>query len=265
MNTHRYLLFGIAAVTLTSYAWSGSSQEFIVASVKLSAQQNDIAGDFGIGPAIPTGPVATLRFPHTTLQGLLGRAYSLRVFQVSGPSWIEHTYYDVTAAVPKGAGRSQMAEMLQKLLAERFQMTVRLETKESNGWALVVGRPPLKLKRTSLPGKPTVDDPESVPDSGVTIEFSPGTKKVIRRGASMYGLALSLWGAMGEPVQDATGLKGAYDFTLEFEQGEGERMTSVSPASARRALRECGLDLVRRQIQTKRLVVDSATKTPIPN
>jgi uncharacterized protein (TIGR03435 family) len=262
MNTHRYLLFGIAAVTLTSYAWSDSSQEFIAASVKLSANQNDIAGVWG-GPPIPTEPVSTLNLTHAKLQGLLSEAYSLRIFQISGPSWIESTYYDVTAKVPKGAGRLQMSEMLQKLLSERFQMQVRLETKESNGWALVVGRPPLKLKRTSLPGEPTVDHPDGVPGRWSSHEFGSGTRKDVNHGESMHGLALTLWAQVGEPVQDVTGLKGAYDFTLELEGVE--RMASPSPASVWRALRECGLDLVRRRVQAKRLIVESATKTPTPN
>ena len=172
-------------------------------------------------------------------------------------------YYDVTAKVPKGAGRLQMAEMLQKLLSDRFQMKVRLETKESNGWGLVVGRPPLKLKRTSLPGEPTVDHPDGVPGRWFSMEFGSGTRNDVYHGESMHGLALTLWAQTGEPVQDVTGLKGAYDFTLELE--EVERMASPSPASVRRALRECGLDLVRQRVQTKRLIVESATKTPTPN
>ncbi len=186
------------------------------------------------------------------------------MFQISGPPWIERTYYDVTAKAPEGASRLQIVEMLRKLLSERFQMKVRFEAKESNGWALVVGRSPVKLKPTSLPGEPTVDFPDGVPKRWSSTRFGSAGRKEAFYGESMHGLALDLWGELGgDPVQDLTGLTGAYDFTLDLEGVD--RLESPSPYSERKALGALGLDLVRQRVQTKRLIVESATMTPIPN
>ncbi len=119
------------------FAWSASpGGGFEVASVKLSANQSAVPG-VGGSPPIPPGPIATLSLPHATFRGLLMRAYGVRYLSIEGPSWIDSSYYDVTAKVPSGARGQQVAEMLQKLLVERFGMSVLWQTRIVSGWALV--------------------------------------------------------------------------------------------------------------------------------
>jgi hypothetical protein len=112
-----------AAVIAATCAWSGSPESFIAASVKLSAKQQPMPGEGILGPPLPSGPIATLSLPHATLKGLLTRAYSLRVWQIAGPSWLEGTYYDVKAKVPAGARPQQVAEMLRNLLAHYLSLS----------------------------------------------------------------------------------------------------------------------------------------------
>lgn len=221
-------------------------------------------GEGILGPPLPSGPIATLSLRHATLKGLLTRAYSLRVWQIAGPSWLESTYYDVTAKVPTGARPQQVAEMLRNLLADRFDLRIRWETKSVDGWALVAGPSPLKLKRTALPGEPTEVDPDGVPGRTASLTFrGAGGATVVSKGVSMHGLAQSLWADLSQPVQDFTGLKGAYDITLEDDRES--ILAPVSVASMKKALRAYGLDLVRRKVQAKTLRVESAVKTPKPN
>jgi uncharacterized protein (TIGR03435 family) len=176
---------------------------------------------------------------------------------------MESTYFDVNAKVPAGAGAKQIAAMLQSLLTERFEMRVRWETKLVDGWALVTGHSPLKIARTSLPGSPTDADPDGVPTRVVAFMHKAGTLSVVHKGISMQGLAKDLWVEVNEPVQDFTGLKGAFDITLEGD--EESPASPVSVSSMRRALRACGLDLVRQKVQKTTLLIESASKKPKAN
>lgn len=258
------LLVLLMAVDSALSASPGDS--FEVASVKLSADQNPWPGISGLAPPIPSGPLATLYWPHVTLQGMLVRVYPVRYSSLVGPSWIDNTYYDVTAKVPAGVRGQRVAEMVRTLLLERFDMRVRSETKLVKGWALVVGRSPLKLKRTSLPGDPTDVDPDGVPSRSVSVRRKHTVKMVTMKGTSMQGLANAVRVEFGEPVQDSTGLKGAFDVTLEGEMNDpADPMSSMSPASVMRSLRNCGLDLVREKVQLKLLRVVAATRIPKPN
>jgi uncharacterized protein (TIGR03435 family) len=119
------------------------------------------------------------------------------------------------------------------------------------------------LKRTTLPGEPTDFDPDGVPGRSISFTYKAGGATVVSKGLSMHGLAQDLWVDLAQPVQDFTGLKGAFDITLEDDR---ESITApASLASMKKALRAYGLDLVRRKIQTKTLRVESAMKTPKPN
>jgi uncharacterized protein (TIGR03435 family) len=253
-------------VIMASHAWSAPLKDgFEVASVKLSANQNAIPGVGGI-PPIPSGPIATLSLSHATFRGLLMRAYGIRYTSIIGPSWIDSIYYDVTAKVPSGVRRPQVAEMLQKLLAERFGLSVRWETNIVNGWAIVTGSAPLKLKKTVLAGNAADLEADGAPNRYPMLVRKDHMRTLQMKGFSMQGLAHGIGGEIGAPVQDLTGIKGAFDITLEGETDNPEDILVGMPAaSVKKSLRSYGLDFVRQKVQVKTLRVDSANKTPIPN
>ena len=87
------------------------------------------------------------------LRALLVRAYGVKNYQVSEPGWMDSERFDVVAKVPDGATPEQFDLMLQKLLADRFRMTVHRETKELPIYALVVGKGGHKLKQSAEDGK----------------------------------------------------------------------------------------------------------------
>jgi len=256
----------LMVVMTANFAWSASlNGAFEVASVKLSGNQGVVPGLGGM-PPIPSGPIATLSLSHATLRGLLVRAYGVRYLSIMGPSWMDSTYYDVTAKVPPGARGQQVAEMLQKLLVERFAMRVRWETTLVSGWGLVPGPAPLKLKKTDWVGDPADLEPDGAPNRSVSLRHTNQSRTVIMKGISMQGLANAEWGELGEPVQDLTGLKGAFDITLQGEtDNPADIMKGMSAASVKRSLRSYGIDLVRQKVQVKTLRVDSANKAPTPN
>jgi uncharacterized protein (TIGR03435 family) len=194
------------------------------------------------------------------------RAYGVRYSSIAGPSWIDSTYYDVAAKVPSGARGQQIAEMLQKLLVERLAMHVRLETTLVSGWGLVAGPAPLTLKKTDVAGDAADWEPDGAPNRHTSLTRGDGMRTVRMIGFSMQGFANGIWGEVGEPVQDLTGLKGAFDFTLEGEtDNPADIMAGMSVSAVKKSLRNYGLDLVRQKVQVRTLRVDSANKTPAPN
>src|SRR5262245_53440224 len=64
-----------------------------------------------------------------TMKTLIEQAYGVKSNQITGPAWMDSERFEIVARVPDGATREQLRPMLQKLLTERFQMTVRQETR----------------------------------------------------------------------------------------------------------------------------------------
>ena len=81
-----------------------------------------------------------------TLREYLAMSYRLRPYQVSGPDWIASDRFSLDAKLPAGAAVGQIPQMLQALLTDRFGLKMHREQKEMSIYALVVGKPPLKLK-----------------------------------------------------------------------------------------------------------------------
>ena len=168
-----------------------------------------------------------------TLQMLVGNAYGVQNFQISGaPSWLGSDRYDLdakmdsdTAAALKKLDQEQnrveRQHMLQKLLADRCKLTVQRETKDMPVYALVVAKNGPKLQEAK-PGD-TYPNGFKGPD-GVG---HPGTMRMGR--GQLTGQAIStdtlvrlLSQQLGRTVIDKTGLTGKYDFTLQWTPLPGQ-------------------------------------------
>src|SRR5690348_16595773 len=67
-------------------------------------------------------------------------AYRVKQYQVTGPDWISGARFDINAKLPDGAKSDQVPEMLQTLLAERFQLKMHREKKDLPVYALILGK-----------------------------------------------------------------------------------------------------------------------------
>ena len=128
-----------AAMLAACVCWSQpATPSFEVASVKPSAPsaqwRESKAG------------VDRIDFPNATLRYCIAYAYGLKEYQVSGPSWLSELRYDIVAKGPEGTLHDQLPDMMQALLAERFQLELHDETKEFSVFALTVGKNGPKLK-----------------------------------------------------------------------------------------------------------------------
>src|SRR5688572_22402362 len=151
----------VAAFVLTALAVATASKApraqdaaltFEVASVRPS---EPVPGG-GRGGQVPNSP-DRLTYQRVLLRTLLMDAYGVQRDQIRGPDWATAdavdggALFDVSAKVPEGATKEQVATMLQNLLKERFKLSVHREQLQNAGYALVVAKAGPRLKESSGP------------------------------------------------------------------------------------------------------------------
>jgi uncharacterized protein (TIGR03435 family) len=239
--------FAFAVIPLLSQTPETKKPTFEVTSVKRGAAG---AGFRGGGPRgnsltlsnMPLRLLVQMAYQRTAVQG---PGVQLQVF--GAPSWMDSELYDVQAKADCSAGpipREQMQLMIQSLLEERFQLKAHFETRELPIYNLLVVKDG-KLKPSEdqtapfpqLTG-PTLCSPQSAdafPLAGPRgAPFDPSKPGNLPRGAMMMmvnpttGMTMNatsapianlvnmLQGQAGRPIIDKTGLKGLFDFKLNF-------------------------------------------------
>ena len=154
----------------------------------------------------------------TTVSDLIVFAYGVHAEQISGaPAWVESDKFDITGK-PEGEGQpnpKQFKTMLQKLLADRFQLTFHSNKKQLTVYALTVKNngPKLTLSEAASP----------IPN----LIFRAGNWPV--RNATMEEFAGLLQAHLDRPVVDETGLKGRFDFQLQWTPDETPFASSGGP------------------------------------
>jgi uncharacterized protein (TIGR03435 family) len=257
--------------------------EFDVATVKPAAPLTGRPAPRG-GPG--TASPERVNYTYLSMKNLLMTAYSLPVNQVLGPPWIDSERYDIVAKVPAGATKEQVNVMLQNLLATRFKLTVRLETRELPIYELVMAKNGSKLKPyvedpnapKPEPGKPfaTGKDGVPIPPPGtLMMTMSAGRRRVTASKQTISRLAEMLGAELGRPVADKTGLAGEYDYSVEFRpQGPnavppGQQLPPPADFDAPDlvvALQEqLGLKLEPKKGPVDVVVVEQGEKTPTEN
>jgi len=145
-----------------------------------------------------------------TLRMLIQQAYAVRDFQIAGaPPWATTDRYEINAKAEGGErlGREEIRPMLQALLADRFQLKLRRETKEAPVYELVVAKGGAKLKTSEGEGRDQV---------------RMGRGFVDAQSATMGTVTNQLANQLGRAVIDKTGLTGRYDFKLEWTPDESQ-------------------------------------------
>src|SRR5271157_5931574 len=107
--------------------------EFEVASVKKSAPA--MPERFNIGVHIDG---AMVRCNYLPMKSYIRMAYRVKDYQVLGPDWMATENFDIAAKLPDGGTRSQLPEMIQSLLADRFKLVLHRHTKDLPVYSVVV-------------------------------------------------------------------------------------------------------------------------------
>ena len=190
-----------------------------------------------------------------SLNDLIGMAYKVKTYQISGPDWMGamNERFDVLAKMPEGATKEQVPEMLQALLAERFKLAIHHDTKERSVYALVVGKggPKLKESPPDPPAPAVAEKPEAAPgdpgaeaapakdaspqvkfqrnsdgssgtatvhgpDGNAKMSFGPNGMHMEMEKMTMAKLAETLTPFVDRPVVDMTELKGNFQVALDL-------------------------------------------------
>jgi uncharacterized protein (TIGR03435 family) len=256
---------------------------FDAASVKLVSMPTEMIGPGGglliraprgSGTSMPrnTGGPGTddpgrIHYPAISLRSLLGKAYD-SYFDVVGPDWLGTQFVQVDATMPVDTTKEQFRGMLRNLITDRFKLKYHIDTKELNGYCLVVAKSGLKMKESVTASVPETD--------GVKLtEMTPSFVRMIGQQAPMkevvavLGFLLTREAGLDAPsvtVTDATERTAKYDFTLEFSptprEGEstGDRPNMVSALQS-----QLGLKLEWKKTSVGVMMIDHMEKAPGAN
>ena len=279
-------------LTVALWAQSPPRVEFEVASVKASPASADPSVQVGVH--VDGSQIHMNRF---ALKDLIRIAYRVKLFQVSGPEWMAGERFDIDAKLPAGIVRDQVPEMLQSLLADRFQLKVHRESREFSVYGLVVMPGGVKLQPvpedpvdSTDPARNAVQVTASGGPTGVNINFGPGSyfrfgdNKLEGKKLSMLNFADTLARFTDRPVVDMTQLPGRYDLSVDLTEDDYRamlirsaisagvnlppqalRLLDSSDGSLFSALKPLGLKLEGRKAPLEVLVVDNILRTPTEN
>ncbi len=205
-------------------------------------------------------------YTYMSLKELIAAAYTVKVYQISGPAWLTTDRFDIVAKLPDGGSKDDAPKMLQALLEERFKLAAHRDTQEHPVFALLVGKDGPKLKESPAttepidesaplkPGETQMDGPNGPirttrnADGSTTInmgakgkmtmkvDVQAGTMHMESSTVTMAGFAdmltkfLQMGGGGGRQVVDMTGLKGNYQVALDISLAE---VTAMAQAAAR--------------------------------
>ena len=221
-----WLAVWAASVTVTgqSIPTADMSQKFEVASIKRSAAVEP-GGRFGINPD------RSLVVTNYTLYNIVRNAYGVQRYQfVPGtrvPDWFDTIRWNIAAKPPsRDVTQPQLMGMVRNLLAERFKLVVKVETREIDAYALVFDRPD---RRQGPQLRQSNGDCEAVRvarSANPPVEAPPvdrgfcGTRNtagsISTSGVPLADFARNLAPGAGRLVVDRTGLTGAYDVDLQW-------------------------------------------------
>lgn len=150
-----------------------------------------------------------------TLKLLIAGAYNLNPRTISGgPGWTDAEHFDIVAITPGDVrpDRDDQMTMLRGLLADRFKLKFHREQREFSIYELEVATGGPKLRASA-----------AAPDEPPALVSTVYPQKLVlpARNATMSDFVAMMQRAMlDRPVVDKTGLKGRYDFDLEWAPDE---------------------------------------------
>jgi bla regulator protein BlaR1 len=155
------------------------------------------------------------------------------------PKWAKIERFDIVAKVNAAdvtelhkITRAQRSIMLQALLADRFKLRIHFHPKELPVYGLVIAKNGPKLEEAkpgtgAREGSKKAGDLKQGPGS---LSIAPGQLR--GQAADMWALKAVLTQILGRTVLDKTGLKGNYNFELNWTPEEDRTVSDVPTQSA---------------------------------
>jgi uncharacterized protein (TIGR03435 family) len=188
----------------------------------------------------------------TTLKFLIEQAWNLTDDMLVGaPKWMDTDRFDIVAkastAVFEGSSPGQsmdidfdaVLQMVRTLLADRFKLATHFEDRPVAAYTLIAVKP--KLKKADPSSRTLFKEGPATLDAKDPRNSNPALARLVTcQNMTMAQFAEKLQsiapGYIHSPVLDATGIEGAFDFTLSFSpaglaQGGGGRGGDTAPPS----------------------------------
>jgi uncharacterized protein (TIGR03435 family) len=224
-------LVGVAAATLVAAAepqMQGVSPAYDVVSIKPAKPSGSAGGNglFGNGIEYTADGLRA----NSTVMSLIQSAYGMDADRISGaPSWVTSEKFSIDAKMESSVAddlnklspdeRDAMRQrMLQALLADRFKLAVRSESKQLPVYELAIAKSGLKIQEAK-PGDTYADGVKGGNGKGLggDLMVGFGSAGMVRaQGIEIGTFVQGLSKYLGRPVVDKTGLIGRYDFTLHY-------------------------------------------------
>jgi uncharacterized protein (TIGR03435 family) len=205
---------------------------------------------------------------QATMVDLVSTAYGLDASNVQGgPIWLETDRFDVIAKAPPTTSPATLKLMLRSLLADRFKLVTHTGSAPMPAFVLTAGKGPPKMKQAEDSGEadckyqepPQTPTPDTVP----SIVFSCHHTTMEEFAKNVHQWA---GGYLTDPVVDATGLKGSWDFDIKWTPRQALQKAGADGISIFDAVdRELGLKLERQTTPRPVLMVDSVNQKPTAN
>lgn len=206
----------------------------------------------------------------TSTRSLLYYAFHVQRWQAVLPAGLHDSFYAIDAQATEIATEPQVRIMFQTLLKDRFKLAAHRETRESNGYILVVNKGGPKIKEFK-----DTDEPPPMPEYFSTkprgafegrllITKEGGLHALTGRRVTIAQLAEGLEGELETFVLDKTGLSGSYYFGTKFLSANARQ--DVDGPSIFAALQEAlGLRLEKQKGPLDLLIVDRMETAPTEN
>jgi uncharacterized protein (TIGR03435 family) len=200
---------------------------------------------------------------RATMLDLIHTAYNVDADKVyGGPSWLDYDRFEIAAKTKPGTRAGALRAMLQTLLADRFQLKVKLDTRDVPGYVLSKGKRELKLKPAAA-GSPTAGCQYMRPTDGQVRLGNIQCHNVTMEGFAQ-ALREMVSGYLGNrPVLDSTGMEGSWDIDFQYVT----RMAPDGPADASilDGVDKLGLKLELGKVPQPVLAVESVNQQPSAN
>ena len=255
------MLLTVAALSSPVFAQTAqNAPKFAAADISLRARTGTTNQPTMTGGVLRGGRY-DLR--NATMLDLIATAYSVGDSDLitGGPAWLERQRFDIAAKAPEGTSPATVKLMLQDLLADRFKLVSRRETRPTSGFVLQVGKEKHKLKEATGPGSGCQGTPPPQPPP---IPMTVGAC----RGVTMdqfAALLRQIGGYVNAPVQNQTSLAGYWDFDIAFTPFQALQRAGSDGITLFAMVERLGLKLEQGSAPAEVFVVASVNAEPTPN
>jgi uncharacterized protein (TIGR03435 family) len=251
-----------AAVLVASSVGGQEPASFAVASIRPNTS--------GLPYDQSTDPPNGVAFVNERLRDVIVFAFGVSDFQLSGdPGWVSQARFDIAARGDGPLSVDDKRVRLRQLLADRFALRVRSETREQPVYALTTragaNAPGLTRRDCAAPGI------AGLPCGAGLASADGGVMRM--GGIPMTRLAEFLGRVVGRLVLDETGLREVFDVDLRWRpdiglspdlSDDGKKQIDARPALPAALREQLGLQLQARRAPVSAIVVESIAR-PTPD